>query len=163
MPVTKIVSLGNSGYLLRQRTNRSVSSEKFPLCCTIWTCINGIEYQLLLYFCWDGLHPIPMWCPCFILPCNGIQLVLFWEFQQFFWQNTVRSSFVAVWDNSFFSGTFEIFVVSVLWYATVLESPSGKWEHSGSVVECLTRDRGVEGSSLTGVTALWSLCKTHFS
>ena len=27
-------------------------------------------------------------------------------------------------------------------------------EHSGSVVECLTRDRGATGSSLTGVTAL---------
>ena len=29
-------------------------------------------------------------------------------------------------------------------------------ERSGSVVECLTRDRGAAGSSLTGVTALWS-------
>ena len=27
---------------------------------------------------------------------------------------------------------------------------------SGSVVECLTRDRGVAGSSLTGVTALYT-------
>ena len=37
------------------------------------------------------------------------------------------------------------------------------WERSGSVVECLTRDRGAAGSSLTGVTALWSLGKTHLS
>ena len=29
-------------------------------------------------------------------------------------------------------------------------------ERSGSVLECLTRDRGATGSSLTGVTALWS-------
>ena len=29
-----------------------------------------------------------------------------------------------------------------------------KWECSGSVVECLTRDRGVAGSGLTVVTAL---------
>ena len=36
-------------------------------------------------------------------------------------------------------------------------------ERSGSVVECLTRDRGAAGSSLTGVTVLWSLSKTHFS
>ena len=36
-------------------------------------------------------------------------------------------------------------------------------ERSGSVIECLTRDRGVAGSSLTGVTALWSLSKTHLS
>ena len=30
----------------------------------------------------------------------------------------------------------------------------GCGEGSGSVVECLTRDRGVAGSSLTGITAL---------
>ena len=29
-----------------------------------------------------------------------------------------------------------------------------QWECSGSVVECLTQDRGAAGSSLTGVTAL---------
>ena len=28
------------------------------------------------------------------------------------------------------------------------------WEHSSSVVECLTRDRGVAGLSLTNITAL---------
>ena len=36
-------------------------------------------------------------------------------------------------------------------------------ERSGLVVECLTRDRGAAGSSLTGVTALCSLSKTHLS
>ena len=36
-------------------------------------------------------------------------------------------------------------------------------ERSSSVVECLTRDRRAAGSSLTGVTALWSLSKTHLS
>ena len=36
-------------------------------------------------------------------------------------------------------------------------------ERSGSVVECLTRDRRAAGSSLNGVTALWSLSKTHLS
>ena len=30
------------------------------------------------------------------------------------------------------------------------------------MVECLTRDRGAAGLSLTRVTALWSLSKTHF-
>ena len=40
---------------------------------------------------------------------------------------------------------------------------SGGRERSGSVVECLTRDPGVAGLSLTGVTALWSLSKTHLS
>ena len=36
-------------------------------------------------------------------------------------------------------------------------------ERSGSVVECLTQDLGATGSSLIGVTALWSLSKTHLS
>ena len=40
-----------------------------------------------------------------------------------------------------------------------------RWHYGrmGSVVECLTRDHGVAVSSLTGVTALWSLSKTHLS
>ena len=37
----------------------------------------------------------------------------------------------------------------------------GGRERSGSVVECLTRVPGAPGSSLIGVTALWSLSKTH--
>ena len=36
-------------------------------------------------------------------------------------------------------------------------------ERSGSMEECLTRDQRAAGSSLTGVTALWSLSKTHLS
>ena len=45
-----------------------------------------------------------------------------------------------------------------------LVSPDlGLWERSGSVVECLTRDRRAAGSSLTGLNALWSLSKTHLS
>ena len=44
-----------------------------------------------------------------------------------------------------------------------LEKYKLKLERSGSVVECLTRDRRAAGSSLTGVTALWSLSKTHLS
>ena len=34
---------------------------------------------------------------------------------------------------------------------------------NGSVVECLTRDIGATGSSLTGITLFWSLSKTHLS
>ena len=34
---------------------------------------------------------------------------------------------------------------------------------SDSVVECLTGDCGAAGASLTGVTAMWSLSKTHLS
>ena len=36
-------------------------------------------------------------------------------------------------------------------------------DSSGSVVECLTCERGAAGSSLTGLTALWSFSKTHLS
>ena len=38
-----------------------------------------------------------------------------------------------------------------------------KENFSGSVEECLTQGRGAAGSSLTGVTALGSLSKTHLS
>ena len=37
------------------------------------------------------------------------------------------------------------------------------WERSDSVVECLTQVRRAAVSSLTCVTALWSLSKTHLS
>ena len=53
-------------------------------------------------------------------------------------------------------------------YSEITTPASGKYgdffrERSGSVVECLTRDRGAAGSSLTGVTALWPLSKTQLS
>ena len=48
-------------------------------------------------------------------------------------------------------------------YVCMDDNPLAKGERSGSVEECLTRDRGAAGSSLTGVTALWSLSKTHLS
>ena len=48
-------------------------------------------------------------------------------------------------------------------YPSVTNVTQRQWERSGSVVECFTRDRRVAGSSLTGVTALWSLSKTHLS
>ena len=43
------------------------------------------------------------------------------------------------------------------------KSTLSDWERSGSMVECLTQDRGAAGSSLTGVTVLWSLSKTYSS
>ena len=48
--------------------------------------------------------------------------------------------------------------------ASTITTPQNNYnERSGQVVECLTRDRKASGSSLTGVTALWSLSKTHLS
>ena len=53
-----------------------------------------------------------------------------------------------------------IMIMCMYWFYAL---PIVLRERSGSVVECLTRDRRVAGSSLTGVTALWSLSKTHLS
>ena len=50
----------------------------------------------------------------------------------------------------------------VLLYDYIARKIIQKWEHSGSVVECLKRDRGAAGSSLNSVTAIWSLSKTYF-
>ena len=52
--------------------------------------------------------------------------------------------------------TYQISTFYALWFQT-------RREHRGSVVECLTRDQGAAGSSLTGVTALRSLSNTHLS
>ena len=49
------------------------------------------------------------------------------------------------------------------WFGSKLFDSDIPWERSGSVVECLTQDREAAGSSLTGVTVLWSLSKTHLS
>ena len=59
------------------------------------------------------------------------------------------------------------FLTQISWYFFNLKSThlQLEWfrERSGSVLECSTRGRGAAGSSLTGVTALWSLSKTHLS
>ena len=53
------------------------------------------------------------------------------------------------------SGTHRVILLLWLIQEGLLSVTSEKnRERSGSVVECLTRDRGVTGSSLTGVTAL---------
>ena len=73
--------------------------------------------------------------------------------------------FVYVGSGHFFVCVFEIWKCNnVLYYQKkVFFGCKNVWERSGSVVECLTRDRRAAGSSLTGVTALWSLSKTHLS
>ena len=59
-------------------------------------------------------------------------------------------------------GNFACFIV-ICFFFFFFFSQNHFRERSGSVVECLTRDRRAAGSSLTGVTALWSLSKTHLS
>ena len=47
-------------------------------------------------------------------------------------------------------------------FANSMDNPNCR-ERSGTVVERLTRDLRAAGSSLTGVTVLWSLSKAHLS
>ena len=49
------------------------------------------------------------------------------------------------------------------WYVTLWMCVLPCMMRGCAVVECLTRDQEAAGSSLTGVTALWSLSKTHLS
>ena len=62
----------------------------------------------------------------------------------------------AIWCNSPESILF-VFNSGTQYYIIIF------WEGSGSMVECLTGDGGAVGSSLTGITVLWSLSKTHLS
>ena len=55
------------------------------------------------------------------------------------------------------------YVYNAIKWSTWQYSRMALWERSGSVVECLTRDQRAAGSSLTDITALWSLNKTHLS
>ena len=57
----------------------------------------------------------------------------------------------------------ENFLIAPRFLLSGTQNPMTVRERSGSVEECLTRDRGAAGSSLTGVTVLWSLSKTHLS
>ena len=60
-----------------------------------------------------------------------------------------------------------LFNVFTLWAGVKIDSSFNmcciKYIRRDSVVECLTGDREAAGSSLIGVTALWSLSKTHLS
>ena len=65
--------------------------------------------------------------------------------------------------NLFCPVYIRILLVLILEFINELDLNPYLWERSGSVVEYLTRDRGAAGSSLTGVTSLWSLSKTYLS
>ena len=89
-------------------------------------------------------------------------------------KNSSQKAILMLINKTSFGHSIKIFLVYfknygkglVLSLWPLLHWSSGKnqnGERSGSVVECLTRDWGVAGSSLTGVTALWSLSKTHLS
>ena len=54
--------------------------------------------------------------------------------------------------------------MGIIWMVHIhyVDQTSAIRERSGSVVECLTRDRWAADSSLTSVTALWALSKTHY-
>ena len=75
--------------------------------------------------------------------------------------NTILRSYVLLsWTY------FNSYLASIIISVACQNNRTGTYwyrERSGSVVECLTRDRGAAGSSLISVTALWSLSKTHLS
>ena len=110
MPVTKIVSLRNSGYLLRQRTSTSVSSEQYV------HCVASMAWRIPFFVTSAEMVYIPSLCDASALFCYAMvyNLFTFENSINSFDKNTVSSSFVTEWDNSFFSGTFAIFVVFVL-------------------------------------------------
>ena len=66
--------------------------------------------------------------------------------------------------------SFERSLNYTVFFSVVFKTIDRNWnqyknvrECGGSVVECLTGDQEAMGSSLTSVTALWSLSKTHLS
>ena len=89
--------------------------------------------------------------------------------------NTVESRFEVLETRCLFriisSSNYRVITINVcnpnmiiISYYQLIKHELCVWlDRSGSVVKCLTRDRRAAGSSLTGVTALWSLSKTHLS
>ena len=75
--------------------------------------LHGVSASSLLLIRWFTSHPYVMPLLYFAMQryttCSLLRIPTI-----FLTKNTVSSSIVAVWDNSFLSGTFEIFVVSVL-------------------------------------------------
>ena len=102
-------------------------------------------------------------CVCTVCHDNSIsQQPMLWTRSTLlycFEQNGVFSPFIVRWLSLQTAWTqIQTNRTSVLiWIQTVWHSREG----SGSVVECLTGDRRAAGSSLTGVTASWSLSETH--
>ena len=110
MPVTKMVSLGNSGYILRQRTNTSVSSEKKMSILLKHFDSPQRHGVSASFFTSDEMVYISRLCDASALFCHAT-VYIFFSFENFsnsFDKNTVSSSFVTVCDNSFLSGAFEI-------------------------------------------------------
>ena len=72
-----------------------------------------------------------------------------------------------IFENGLFAVHVNIKMKDVYYTFNIIKHthtcPISSRERSGSVVECLTQDQMAVGSSLTSVTALWSLSKTHLS
>ena len=62
------------------------------------------------------------------------------------WQFNIRP------DNPKLESHIKLMVFEL--HINLISGMSSVWERSGSVVECLTRDRRAAGSSLIGITAL---------
>ena len=70
----------------------------------------------------------------------------------------IKSAFILLSTYYYIPINDTTFELSFFW-----PSDTESRERSGSVVGYLTQDREASGSSLIGVTALWSFSKTHLS
>ena len=109
MSLTKIVSFGISVYIIRQRTSTSVSSEKMSILLHHFNLHQRhvVSASSVLLLRWFTSHAYVMnllyfamqrYTTCSLLRISAI----------LFDKNSVSSSFVAVQDNSFLSGAFEM-------------------------------------------------------
>ena len=119
-----------------------------------WFCV---DFRKLNQVTKKKSYPFPVIDDILALPgkakyCTSLDL------ESGYWQVLIYESDKEKTVLSCHSGLFEF---NVMPFGLSMSCYFG--ERSGSVVECLTQDREVAGSSLTGVTALWSLSKTHLS
>ena len=138
-----------------------------------------LRNPICLWFFRGVLTPCPLWIRAWILAWNlvkwlcqapidlDLQYVCFEDkcginraIVKVIWIHCCRK-IRCKWHQNFTTVVYHLYTIR----ETVLPIYSTKidWEHSGSVLECMTRDRRVAGSSFTGVTALWSMSKTHLS
>ena len=115
---------------------------------------------------------IPRWETLILLHANKLTDQCVWSATSLTCYNqtfNILSSLcsLADWNKPYLIQIYTLFYNRPWGYKTFFMLNSAEHEiyreGSGSVVECLTWDRGAAGSSLTGITVLWSLSKTHLS
>ena len=100
----------------RERTNTSVPVNKMSILLHHFDLHqrHGVPDSSLLLLRWFTSHPYLIPLLYFAMQRYTTCSLFFENSSNSFDKNTVSSSFVAVWDNRFYSGTFKILVVSVM-------------------------------------------------